>query len=85
MLHQALRSGARRHTLRTTALFGMFGKPAGIPEAKDCLPGRDKEMPISNAHYVTKNPIKGPFPDNLEVSRTKPEMFLGVSSSVVLT
>mmetsp|Transcript_31241 Transcript_31241/g.88584 ORF Transcript_31241/g.88584 Transcript_31241/m.88584 type:complete len:257 (-) Transcript_31241:112-882(-) len=49
-------------------MFGMFGKPNQLPEAKDCLPGREEEMHISNQHYVTGNPIKGPFPDNLEVT-----------------
>lgn len=55
--------------MQVSALFGaMFGKGGSIPEAKDCLPGRDTEMPINNKHFVLGNPIKGPFPDNLEVS-----------------
>ena len=43
-------------------------KAGWAPEAKDCLPGRDTEMAITNSHYVLKNPIKGPFPDELEVA-----------------
>jgi len=63
----SLTSG-RSINLQVSAMFGMFGKPNQLPEAKDCLPGREEEMHISNQHYVTGNPIKGPFPDNLEVT-----------------
>lgn len=64
---KALRKAAPQ-SMQLRALFGaMFGKGSSIPEPKDCLPGRDKEMPVNNKHYVLGNPIKGPFPDNLDV------------------
>ena len=30
------------------------------------LPGRQQEMKVTNKHFVLGNPIKEPFPDNLE-------------------
>uniref|UniRef100_A0A061RJ99 peptide-methionine (S)-S-oxide reductase n=1 Tax=Tetraselmis sp. GSL018 TaxID=582737 RepID=A0A061RJ99_9CHLO len=60
---------ASRCRLEMKALFGgMFFKPEKLPEAKDCLPGRQTEMPITNKHYVLGTPVKGPFPENLEVA-----------------
>ena len=36
-----------------------------LPAADQTLPGRDAEMPVSNAHYVNGQPIKPPFADSL--------------------
>lgn len=46
----------------------MFGKPMTLVSAEQALPGRDEEMPLSGAHYVNGNPIKPPFPENLETA-----------------
>ncbi|MEC4806472.1 MAG: peptide-methionine (S)-S-oxide reductase MsrA [Jaaginema sp. PMC 1079.18] len=48
-------------------LFG-FGKKASMPKSEDALPGRDQEMPVPAQHYVNQNPLKPPFPDNLEMA-----------------
>jgi len=37
-----------------------------LPDPSQALPGRDTEMPITNKHFVTGNPIAPPFPANLE-------------------
>ncbi|MEO1391532.1 MAG: peptide-methionine (S)-S-oxide reductase MsrA [Cyanobacteria bacterium J06634_5] len=51
------------------AFFGMgMGKKNVIPSAKDALPGRDKEMPVPEKHYVNGNLIKGDFPDGMELA-----------------
>ena len=51
------------------ACFGMgLGKKDVIPSAKDALPGRDKEMPVPEKHYVNGNLIKGDFPDGTELA-----------------
>ncbi|MEO0520626.1 MAG: peptide-methionine (S)-S-oxide reductase MsrA [Cyanobacteria bacterium P01_A01_bin.116] len=51
------------------AFFGMgMGKKDVIPSAKDALPGRDKEMPVPEKHYVNGNLIKGDFPDGTELA-----------------
>ncbi|MGB0449884.1 MAG: peptide-methionine (S)-S-oxide reductase MsrA [Porticoccaceae bacterium] len=36
-----------------------------LPAADQALPGRDTEMPLSNAHYVNGQPLKPPFADGL--------------------
>jgi len=37
-----------------------------FPSASEVLPGRESLMPVSQNHYVTKNPIIPPFPKHLE-------------------
>ena len=46
-------------------MFGMNRQP-GVPDPKDCLPGRDVSIPVAATHYVNGNPLVGPFPENLE-------------------
>ena len=46
--------------------MGIFSRKTAIPSAADALRGRDASMPVSNRHWATGNPIKAPFPDNLE-------------------
>lgn len=46
-------------------LFGL-GKPATIPSAQEALPGRDRSMPVPEKHHVNGNPLKPPFPENME-------------------
>ena len=41
-------------------------KPARLPEPQQALPDRDKAISVNNRHYVNGNPIRGPFPENLE-------------------
>ncbi|MEM6869347.1 MAG: peptide-methionine (S)-S-oxide reductase MsrA [Cyanobacteria bacterium P01_C01_bin.121] len=49
------------------AFFGMgIGKKDALPSEKDALPGRDKEMPVPEKHYVNGNLIKGDFPEGME-------------------
>lgn len=37
-----------------------------LPDPSQALPGRNTEMPITNKHFVTGNPIAPPFPANLQ-------------------
>ena len=41
-------------------------KKLTLPDPSEALPGRDTEMPVTNKHFVTGNPIAPPFPDNLQ-------------------
>lgn len=51
------------------AFFGMGnGKKDAIPDAKDTLPGRDKEMAVPDKHYVNGNQLKAPFPQGMELA-----------------
>lgn len=47
------------------ALFG-FGKKNTLPTESEALPGRTKEMPVPDKHFVNGNPLKGPFPEGME-------------------
>jgi peptide-methionine (S)-S-oxide reductase len=40
-------------------------KKTTMPSPEDALPGRDQPMPVSATHFVNGNPIKPPFPDNM--------------------
>jgi peptide-methionine (S)-S-oxide reductase len=35
-------------------------------DASKTLPGRSEAMKLKNEHFVLKNPILPPFPDNME-------------------
>lgn len=41
-------------------------KKLSLPDPSQALPGRDTEMPITNKHFVTGNPIVPPFPAQLQ-------------------
>jgi peptide-methionine (S)-S-oxide reductase len=41
-------------------------KKLTLPDADAALPGREREMPVPDTHFVNGNPIKEPFADNLE-------------------
>ena len=45
-----------------------FGKKTQLPTATEALPGRTTEMPVPEAHFVNGNPLKGPFPDGLQMA-----------------
>jgi peptide-methionine (S)-S-oxide reductase len=47
-------------------LTSMFTKKLQLPSAEEALPGRDRPIPTASAHYVSKRPLKGPFPEGLE-------------------
>ena len=44
----------------------LSSKKLTLPDPSEALPGRDTEMPITNKHFVTGNPIAPPFPANLQ-------------------
>ena len=39
-----------------------------MPSPGEALPGRDKAMPVADAHYVTGNPLRAPFPENMQMA-----------------
>lgn len=49
-------------------MFSGSQKKLEIPKAEDALPGRSGVTPLENRHFVNGNPIKGPFPDGLEMA-----------------
>ena len=47
------------------ALFS-FRKKGGLPAAAEALPGRAEPIEVPDRHFVTRRPIKPPFPEGLE-------------------
>ncbi|QIB66429.1 peptide-methionine (S)-S-oxide reductase MsrA [Kineobactrum salinum] len=47
------------------SLFDIRSKHA-LPDAASALPGRDQAMPVPAAHSVNGNPLRGPFPEQLQ-------------------
>jgi peptide-methionine (S)-S-oxide reductase len=41
-------------------------KKSELPPRENALPGRDTPMPVPDAHFVNKRPLKPPFPENME-------------------
>ena len=39
-----------------------------MPAAEEALPGRDREMPVPDTHFVNGRPLKPPFPEGLETA-----------------
>jgi peptide-methionine (S)-S-oxide reductase len=37
-----------------------------LPDRAALLPGRETEMPVPESHFVNGNPLRGPFPENME-------------------
>ena len=37
-----------------------------LPDRATVLPGRETEMPVPEFHFVNGNPLRGPFPENME-------------------
>jgi peptide-methionine (S)-S-oxide reductase len=61
----------RRHNERKTAMFflsDILNKKLTLPKAGEALPGRAKAIPTAAKHHVSKHPLKGPYPDGLEMA-----------------
>ena len=41
-------------------------KKTSMPSPDEALPGRDQSMPVDTTHFVNGNPIKPPFPAQME-------------------
>lgn len=49
-------------------LSDMLNRKLQLPSVQDALPGREKPIPTSSKHVVSGNPLKGPYPEGLEVA-----------------
>lgn len=43
-------------------------KPSSIPGREHALPGRPKPIPTAERHFVSGRPLKGPYPEGLEIA-----------------
>lgn len=48
-------------------MFG-FLKKVAMPSAAEALPGRPDPIPTARSHHVNGRPLKGPFPEGLEMA-----------------
>lgn len=39
-----------------------------MPTIETALPGRDEQMPLKGSHYVNGNPLRPPFPEEMELA-----------------
>ena len=46
--------------------FDTMSKKTVMPTPETAYPGRDEPLVIPEHHFVNGNPLKGPYPDNLE-------------------
>ena len=37
-----------------------------MPSRSEVLPGRETALPVPDAHFVNGNPLRGPFPENMQ-------------------
>lgn len=44
-------------------LIDMFNKKMKLPVASEALKGRSQPIPTGKNHFVSKHPLKGPYPD----------------------
>src|SRR5437667_4303998 len=45
-----------------------FKKKLEMPAAADVLPGRLAPIPTAREHFINHRPLKGPYPDGLEMA-----------------
>ncbi|MEM8683239.1 MAG: peptide-methionine (S)-S-oxide reductase MsrA [Pseudomonadota bacterium] len=46
----------------------MLFKKQTLPGAADALPGRDQPVDVPDSHFVNGNPLKGPWPENMQTA-----------------
>ena len=49
-------------------LSDMLNKKLKLPAANEALPGRAEPIPTAAQHYVSRRPLKGPYPDGVEIA-----------------
>jgi peptide-methionine (S)-S-oxide reductase len=52
--------------MRGGTTMGLFSSKTRMPTAGDAPPGRSQPMPVPERHFVSRHPLKPPFPDGLE-------------------
>ncbi|MFI0849686.1 peptide-methionine (S)-S-oxide reductase MsrA [Mesorhizobium sp. IMUNJ 23232] len=49
-------------------LSDMLNKKLNLPKPGEALPGRQKPIPTASKHFVSKRPLKGPYPEGIETA-----------------
>ena len=53
-------------------------KPADLPSPQEALKGRPDPIPTASTHFVNGRPLKGPYPEGLELAQFGMGCFWGV-------
>src|SRR3712207_423992 len=56
----------------------LFQKKLDMPTAAEALPGRPEPIRTAETHFVNGRPLKGPYPDGLELAQFGMGCFWGV-------
>ncbi len=48
--------------------WATLNKKIEMPKPGEALPGRDRPIPTASKHFVSKRPLKGPYPEGLETA-----------------
>ena len=49
-------------------LSDMLNKKLNLPKPSEALPGRARALATASRHFVSKRPLKGPYPEGLETA-----------------
>jgi peptide-methionine (S)-S-oxide reductase len=49
-------------------VIDMFNKKTAMPTPNKALPGRSEPLPTAQTHFVNGRPLKGPYPEGLEIA-----------------
>ncbi len=52
-------------------------KSVAMPLREEALPGRAEPIPTAEHHFVNGNPLKGPYPEGLEMATLRARLLLG--------
>ena len=59
-------------------MFSLFRKKSEMPSAADALPGRPNPLPTAERHFLNKQPLTGPYPEDLRTAVFGMGCFWGV-------
>jgi len=49
-------------------LSDMLNKKTRLPKPGEALPGRSQPIPTASQHFISKRPLKGPYPEGMEMA-----------------
>jgi peptide-methionine (S)-S-oxide reductase len=68
----------QKQTSGENAMFDRLFRKPSMPTAADALPGRADPIPTATTHFVSGRPLKGPYPDGMQMAMFGMGCFWGV-------